>query len=159
MKVYVKNKLFSIRGSSTVKDENQNDVFTVKGKVFSFTRKKFICDVNGNRLYTVRNKLINFFYHKAYLYDGNGNKIACIKHPPFSKRFEVDGYKDNIVVDGEFFSFESRVTRNGLTIGTITRKIDWTDSFCIEGNPPDIPFLIALVIAIDIVTDKIRSSY
>lgn len=157
MKVYVKNKMFSMHGNSTVKDENQNDVYAVKGKVFSFTNKKFICDLNGNTLYSVRNKLMTFFYHKVIMYDGNGNKIACIKHPPFSKRFEVEGYKDSIVVDGDFFSLESRVTRNGLTIGTITRKIDWTDTFCLEGNPPDMPFLIALVIAIDIITDKIRA--
>ena len=40
MKFCVKNKLLSLGGSSTVKDESGNDIFKVKGKIFSLTKKK-----------------------------------------------------------------------------------------------------------------------
>lgn len=40
MKVYIKNKFFSLGGGSSVVDENKNDVFKVKGRVFSITRVK-----------------------------------------------------------------------------------------------------------------------
>lgn len=67
MKVYIKNKLFSIGNGSKVTDENNQPLFEVKGKVFSITRKKYVCDLEGNKLYTVRNKWINWFVHKAYI--------------------------------------------------------------------------------------------
>ena len=45
MKIYVKNKLVSLGGSSTVKDANGNDIIKVKGKFLSLTRKKKILDM------------------------------------------------------------------------------------------------------------------
>ena len=69
MKVTIKNNFFSLGGSSTVKDESNNPVFKVKGKFFSITHKKRVCDLNGKVLYTVRNKWINWFVHKAFIYN------------------------------------------------------------------------------------------
>lgn len=158
MKVFIKNKLVSLRGSSTVTDENNQNVFVVKGKLFSPTRKKRICDMEGNKLYKVRNKWFNFFSHKAFIYDSNGHKIACVKHPFFSaKKFLIQGYEDEIIIDGDFFSLQSTIMKNGEVMGTINREFTIVrDSFCLEGAEEDIPFLIALVIAIDNIQDKIR---
>ncbi len=41
MKVIIKNKFFSLGGSSSVKNENGEDVFFVKGKVLSPTHVKW----------------------------------------------------------------------------------------------------------------------
>lgn len=159
MKVTIKNK-FSLRGSSSVKDERGQDAYFVKGKLVSPTKKKFVCGADGGTLYTVRNKWFNVFSHSAYVYDADKNKIARVKHPMFSvKKFIVQGYEDEICVNGDFFSMSSEITRNGKVIGTITR--DFTvmlDSFCLEADEKDIPFLIALVIAIDNICDNIRNS-
>lgn len=159
MKVYIKNKFFSLRGSSSVKNENGEDVFFVKGKFFSITNKKFVLNAQGEKLYTVRNKWFNFFSHKAYIYDSNKTKIACVKHPLFSvKKFIVQGYQDEILIDGDFFSLQSTITRNGEPVGTINRQVTVVnDSFSLEAEEADIPFMIALVIAIDNICDKIRS--
>ena len=96
MKVYIKNKIFSWGGGSSVLDENKNPIFQVKGKVFSITRKKFLCDAEGNRLYTIRNKWLNFFVHKAYIYDREKNKIATVKDKFFTARqqYFVTGYPE-----------------------------------------------------------------
>lgn len=159
MKVCIKNK-FSLRGSSSVKDERQQDVFFVKGKLASITKKKFVCDLDGNVLYTVRNKFINMFSHSAFVYDEDKNKIAKVKHPMFSvKKFVVEGYQDEITVDGDFFSLHSEIVRNGEVIGTITREFTvMLDSFYLEADESDMPFLIALVIAIDNICDNINKS-
>lgn len=61
MRVYIKNKVWSWGGGSSVIDENKNPVYQVKGKVFSITHKKFVCDLNGKKLFTIRNKWFNFF--------------------------------------------------------------------------------------------------
>lgn len=159
MKVCIKNK-FSLRGSSSVKDERQQDVFFVKGKLASITKKKFVCDLDGNVLYTVRNKFINMFSHSAFVYDEDKNKIAKVKHPMFSvKKFVVEGYQDEITVDGDFFSLHSEIVRNGEVIGTITREFTvMLDAFYLEADESDMPFLIALVIAIDNICDNINKS-
>lgn len=44
MKVYIKNKLWSVGGGSSVVDENKNPVFQVKGRIFSITKVKYICN-------------------------------------------------------------------------------------------------------------------
>ena len=103
MKLYIKNKLLTLRGSSSVTDESGNDVFIVKGKLISVTRVKSIKDTDGNLLYRVRNKWINFFSHSAFVSDGDGNRVAKVKRKVgFKNRIIVEGYKDEIAVDNIF---------------------------------------------------------
>ena len=156
MKVYIKNKFWSIGGGSSVLDENKNPVYEVKGRVFSITRVKYVCDLAGKRLFKVRNKWFNWFVHKAYIYDGDGNKIATVKDKWFNvnQEYFIMGYKDEIKVEGKFFGLTTKILRNGEVIGTIRRQIAvFKDAFELEANEEDIPFLIALVIAIDNITD------
>lgn len=157
MKVYIKNKFISLGDSSTVVDENKNPLFKVKGKIFSITHKKLIKDLSGKTLFTVRNKWINLFSHKAFIYDENKVKIATVKDKWINvkKEYFIEGMGDEIKIEGKFFSLTCQILKNGETIGTIRRKLDmWVDSFELEANEKDIPFLIALVIAIDNITDK-----
>ncbi len=159
MKVYVKNKLFSIGGGSSVLNENKEPVYNVKGKWLSFTRKKRICDLDGNVLYTVRNKWFNWFVHSAYIYDANKNKIAKVKDKWFNVKREyiIEGYESEISIQGNFFSLTSEIIRNNEVIGTIRRQITFIqDAFEVEASEEDMPFVIALVIAIDNITDKKR---
>ncbi|MBQ8844774.1 MAG: LURP-one-related family protein [Clostridia bacterium] len=157
MKVYIKNKLISIGGASKVLNENEQEVFHVKGKVFSPTRKKTITDKDGKVLYYVRNKWFNWFVHRAYILDENKQKIATVKDKLFTVRnkFFVENYKDEIRVEGNFMSLTSKIYRGEDEIGTIKRKFfALTDSFELEADEQDIPFLTALVIAIDNISDK-----
>ena len=160
MKVYIKNKFWSWGGGSSVVNENKEPVFQVKGKVFSITRKKYLCDLDGNRLYTIRNKWFNWFIHTAFIYDSDNSKIATVKDKWFNIKNEyfIEDYKDEIKIDGQFFSLSSTILKNGEPIGTIRRKLTFiNDAFELEANEQDMPFLIALVIAIDNITDKKRT--
>ncbi len=156
MRVFIKNKLVSLGGSSFVTDENGNKVFTVKGRMISPTRVKTVRDMNGKKLYKVRNKWFNFFSHRAFIYDENNVKIARVKHPFMAvKKFIIEGYKDEITINGDFFSLKSSIMVDGVPIGTINREITLVrDAFCLEADEKDIPFMIALVIAIDNIQDK-----
>lgn len=160
MKLFIKNKVWSLRGSSTVKDENEQDVFIVKGKWLSITRVKRIKDTSGNLLYKVRNKWINFFSRSAYVSDGEGNRVAKVKRKfGFKNDIIVEGYKDEISVQGEFFSWTLDIYRNGEPIGTIRRKFDLIDSFVLEtSTEDDAAFMVALVIAIDNIFDNMTKT-
>ena len=157
MKVYVKNKFWSLGGGSSVVNENKEPVYQVKGRVFSPTRVKWLCDMNGKKLYKIRNKWINWFVHKAYIYDENNTKICTVKDKWFNvnQEYFVLGYKDEIKIEGKLFGLSCNILRNDEVIGTIRRQFTIiNDAFELEANEEDIPFLIALVIALDNITDK-----
>ncbi len=67
MKVTIKNKLFTLTGSSSVKDENGQDAFFIKGRFLSPTHVKWVCDKDKNKLFKVRNKWFNFINQRAYV--------------------------------------------------------------------------------------------
>ena len=157
MKLYVKNKLGSIGGSSKVLNENNEPAYKVKGKIFSITRKKRICDLDGNVLYRVRNKYWHFFLKSAFIYDADGEKIVTVKRKLRLKSdYSVQGTQDEIKIDGTIFGWNFKVIKNGEIIGTIKRNFTvFVDAFEIDvDNPDDAPFMIALVIAIDNITDR-----
>lgn len=160
MKLRIKNKVWSLRGSSSVTDESGNDVFIVKGQFLSITRKKRVKDTQGNLLYKVRNKLINFFSRSAYIYDSDGHKIAKVERKfGFKNRIIVHGYQDEISVEGEFLSWTLDIYRNGAPVGTIRREFNLFDSFILETDTEDdAAFMVALVIAIDNIFDSMSSS-
>lgn len=161
MKVYIKNKFWSLGGGSSVVNENKEPIFQVKGRIFSPTRVKYVCDMEGKRIFKIRNKYINWFVHKAFIYDSNNNKIATVKDKwmNVNKEYFVTDYKDEIKIEGKFFSLSSKILKNGEVLGTINRQITFiNDAFQLDAKEEDIPFLISLVIAIDNITDHKRNS-
>lgn len=157
MRIYIENKVFSLRGNSSVKDPQGRDLFFVKGKLISFTKKKKICDTDGNVLYTVKNKLLKLFSRSAFIYDADRHKIAKIKKPLFSgNKFNVSGYGHELSVSGDLFSTRMDIIQDGLPIGSITRMITVVgNSFCLDADISNLPFLTALVIAVDNIYDQL----
>lgn len=157
MKVYIKNKLVSLGGSSTVVDVQQNPVFQVKGRIISPTRKKILCDKDGNRLYSIRNRFINIFIHKAFIYDKDGNRVATVKDKWLNLHNEyfILGTQDEYKIEGKFFSLTSQILKNGVVAGIIRRQITFfVDAFELDAGESEMPFMIALVIALDNICDR-----
>lgn len=153
MRVYIRNKLISLRGSSYVLNENEEPIFNVKGKLISPTKKKFIYDMEGNLLYIVRNQYWSGFTNAAFVYDGNKNKLAKIKKKFWSGKLIVEGYKDEITMPHG----SGNIMRNGEPMGKVIRDISLiTDRFTVEADEKDIPFCVAMVIAKDNIRDKDR---
>lgn len=73
----------------------------------------------------------------------------------FKNEYFILGYKDEIKIEGKFFGLTSQILRNGEVMGTIRRQVAIVnDAFELEAKEEDIPFLIALVIALDNIVDK-----
>ncbi len=159
MKLYVRNKIFSLGGGSTVKDEQKNDVYKVKGKVFSPTHKKKIYNLKNEHLFTVRNKFWHWLTRRAFIFNAQGEKIATLSNNTYSRKFIVEDYVDEIEIIGHAFQFGLSVKKGEQEIGTITRQLTFIgDAFVCETDDEQLmPFLVALTIALDnIVDDKVK---
>ena len=57
---------------------------------------------------------------------------------------------------GNFFGFDYHIYLNDVEVGHVSRKISLRDSFVLTLNDDvkDVPFYIALVIAVDNITDQ-----
>ncbi len=160
MQLIIQNKLISLRGSSTIQDENGKSVFQVKGKLFSITRKKFICDLEGNCLFIVRNQFWRLFTHKAFVLDSSNHQVAYVKRRWWSlgrNKFLVSGLaEDEIRIDGSFFEWNYSIIKNEQEIATVHRNLTFAkDKFTLNvKNDADAAFLVAMVIAIDNIVDN-----
>lgn len=157
MKVLIRNKAISFGGASRVLNENKELIYNVKGKFLSLRRKKRICDLGGSVIYRVQNKLFSIFNHSAYVMDADKHKIARVTRKLFDVKgnYIIEDCADEIMIEGKFFGNESKILRNGEVIGTLRRDINLiADHFTLEAKEEDIPFLIAIVIAVDNISDK-----
>lgn len=157
MKVYIRNKVISLGGSSEVFNENNETLFKVKGKIFTFTKKKKMYDINNALLYTIRNKYWTFMSRQVMIKDANGDIVARIKKDKHSLNcdYEILDTDDEMSIDGKFFSRSSHIMKNGKPVATINREISLIkDAFSLEAEENDIAFYTALVIGFDNLTDR-----
>ena len=158
MDLLIRNKWISLRGSSVVKDLNEKDVMKVQGKFWTFTAKKFIQTIQGETKYMVRNKFWRLFAYRAFIFDEKNEQVAHIRRKIFSfhDRYFIDSKFGNIELKGNIFCFDYHIYINGKEVGHLGRRISLRDSFVLHVEEDDIDpyFLVALVIAIDNITDR-----
>ena len=157
MILHIKNKWVSLRGQSYVEKEDGSQFLFVKGKFFSFTKKKFVQTVDGQLLFTVRNKFWTLFARKALVYDEKGELVSTVRRKIFSlhDRYFITSKYGEIEIKGNILCFDYHISLNGKEIGHISRMISLRDYFVLDiSDDYDIPFFVALVIAIDNITDR-----
>ena len=158
----IRNKWLSFRGSSVVRDVNENDVLKVQGKFWTVTYKKFIQTLEGETKYIVRNKFWKLFVYRAFVIDPqSGETVATIRRKVFSlhDRYFVQTKYGEVEIKGNILCFDYHIYLDGKEIGHVARKISLRDSFVLtlDDDRGDIYFWVALVIAIDNITDERNS--
>ena len=158
----IRNKWISFRGSSVVRDVNENDVLKVQGKFWTVTYKKFIQTLEGETKYIVRNKFWKLFVYRAFVIDPqSGETVATIRRKVFSlhDRYFVQTKYGEVEIKGNILCFDYHIYLDGKEIGHVARKISLRDSFVLtlDDDRGDIYFWVALVIAIDNITDERNS--
>ena len=159
MKLIIRNKWFSFKGSSEVKDETDTkEVMKVIGRFWSITQKKYIEDLEGNVHYMVRNKFWRIFSRKALIYDKDKNLVAQVRRKIFSfhDRYFIEKCSiGNMEIMGNIFQHDYNITLDGQQVGHIMRRVSIRDSFvldCADDLEPEL--MVAFVIAIDLITDR-----
>lgn len=160
MEIVVRNKFFSLGGSSEVLDQNNEKLLIVKGKMFSATHKKFIKSLDGKLLYMVRNKYWKGIRPKSLIYDADKKLVArVIRDIKVRKSYTVEGATEDIkmVANGKIgLGFDMSILLGDKEIGHIVRPFNkLTETFNVTVNDPeDLAFMVAMVIAMDNIEDR-----
>ena len=115
-----------------------------------------MCDLEGNTLFVIRNRWLNPIRHKTYIKDAEGNRVATVYSKAFDlTRLYADTEKGQYTVQGKFFGRSSTILRDGVPVAILERQITVVaDAFSLEASPDDMPFMTALVIALDNLCDN-----
>ena len=153
MKLYIKQKVFTIKDKFTVKDEAGNDKYFVEVKFLSLGKKFYIYNMEKEEVAYIEQKLMNLM-PKFFVYV-KGEKIAEIhKKLSFLKpKYEIVG--KNWVTNGDLWAHEYNITDmdSGNQIASIHKEwMTWGDSYMldIEDEKHEIS-IMALILAIDAV--------
>lgn len=149
MKLYIKQKVFSIGEKFTVRDEMGTDRYRVEGEFFSIPKRFHIYDTNGREVCTIEKKLFSFL-PRYYVYKENSLAAEIVKKFTFFiPKYDILGTP--YAVEGGFMSHNYAITRDGIPIADIHKEwFTWGDSYAIDINSSaDEILMLAILITID----------
>ncbi len=154
MKLYIKQKVFSLGERFTVKDEYGNDRYFIDGEFFSIPKRFHIYHANGKHLLYLQAKLFSFL--PTYEIFRNQTVAASItkEFSFFHPRYRIDG--SPFSVEGDIFDHEYSILRDGTPCAQISKEwFTWGDSYMLNnfGNE-DEEMLLAILIVIDFVLSQ-----
>ncbi|WP_066826383.1 LURP-one-related/scramblase family protein [Clostridium tepidiprofundi] len=151
MRYQIREKIFSFGDDFTIKDEFGNDVFIVKGKVFSLGDKLGIYDMNGSEVVYIEQKLFKFLpEYNIYLYDEHAARVKK-EFTFFRPRFNIESNMGDYVIEGDVFSLNFEILKNGVPIAIVSKKFfSFSDTYGVDiSDNENHAFILALVIVID----------
>ncbi len=154
MRYIVKQKIFSLGDSFTIKDEFQNDIFIVRSQLLSFGKKLRMFDLSGNELCYIEQKVFTFLpEYNIYIL---GENVANVKKKFafFRNDFQISTPNgNNYYVDGDFLAHEFSLFKGEKRIANISKKFfSFTDTYGVEiDDSQDQISTLALAIVIDMV--------
>lgn len=151
MKLYIKQKVFSIGDKYDIYDEAQNPVYKASGEVFTIGSKVHLYNMYNEEVMFIKQKLMSFMpTFEIY----TGEKLFAVlmkKFTFFNKKIEVSSTYGEFMIDGNFWDHEYAITCNGLLFGKVRKEwLTWGDVYELDINTEEhSEFFVALVLAID----------
>lgn len=149
--LYMKQKVFSLRGRFTVKDQQENDVYAVEGSFMQIPKSFSIKNMANQEVALIKKKIFSFL--PQFIVEVNGREMFTIKKEfTFLKaRYSIDAA--DVDVRGNWWDMNFEVLRRGKVVGQVSKEwFTWGDSYKIQILDKDMEtMMIALVVAIDCV--------
>ena len=153
MKLYMKQKVFSLKDRFTIKNEAGEDVFTVEGKFISLGKKLHILNEAGEEVAFVKQELLTLLPKFTVLQ--HGEQVAQIqKKLSFLKpKYAVTGL--DWTIEGDFFAHDYSIFSGDMEIVSLHKKwMAWGDTYELNvADDADPALVVAVVLAIDCVMD------
>ncbi|PMC33682.1 hypothetical protein CJ195_27230 [Bacillus sp. UMB0899] len=149
--LYIKQKVFSLSGKFTVKDQQENDVFYVEGSFMQIPKTFSILNTAREEVALITKKVFSFL--PKFFVEVNGSEVVMIKKEFsfFKARYTIDA--GGIEVQGNWWDMDFQVLQHGEVIGKVSKEwFTWGDSYKVQIINEDMDaVIIALVVAIDCV--------
>ncbi|MGE6260671.1 LURP-one-related/scramblase family protein [Heyndrickxia sporothermodurans] len=149
--LYIKQKVFSLGGKFTIKDEQEKDVYYVEGSFMQIPKTFSILNTTRDEVAHISKKVFSFL--PTFFVEVNGREVLTIKKEfSFVKaRYTIDSA--GIEVHGNWWDMDFQVLQHGELVGKVTKEwFTWGDSYKVEIlNEEMEAIIIALVVAIDCV--------
>ena len=149
--LYIKQKVFSLSGKFTVKDQQENDIYYVEGSFMKVPKTFSIMNTARDEVALITKKVFSFL--PKFLVDVNGQEVLTIKKEfSFLKaRYTIDAA--GIEVQGNWWDMDFQILHHGKIVGEVSKEwFTWGDSYKVQIIDEEIEtVIIALVVAIDCV--------
>ncbi|MFP3842294.1 LURP-one-related family protein [Bacillus safensis] len=143
---YMKQKVFSLSGRFTVKDQQENDVYVVEG---SFMKTFTILNTERDEIAMITKGIFTFL--PKFLVEVDGQEVLTIKKEftLFKAKYSIDAA--GVEVQGNWWDMNFQMLQNGEVIGQVKKEwFTWGDSYKVDILKKEMePVMIALVVAID----------
>lgn len=149
--LYIKQKVFSLSGKFTVKDQQEKDVYYVEGSFMKVPKTFSIMNTTRDEVALITKKVFSFL--PKFFVAVNGREVLTIKKEFsfFKARYTIDAA--GIEVHGNWWDMNFEVLQHGEVAGKVSKKwFTWGDSYEVQiMNEEMEAIIIALVVAIDCV--------
>ncbi|MGG4470739.1 LURP-one-related family protein [Paenibacillus alvei] len=151
--LYIKQKVFSLSGKFTVKDQTEQDIYYVEGSFMQVPKTFSIMNTNRQEVALITKKVFSFL--PKFFVEVNGHEALTIRKEFsfFKPRYTIDAA--DIEVQGNWWDMDFQVKQHGNVIGTVSKEwFTWGDSYKVQIENEEMEaIIIALVVAIDCVKD------
>ncbi len=149
--LYIKQKVLSLSGKFTIKDEQEKDVYYVEGSFMKVPKTYTIMNPAREEVALITKKMFSFL--PKFFVAVNGQEVLTIKKElSFLKpRYTIDAA--GIEVQGNWWEMNFQVLQHGEVVGQVSKEwFTWGDSYKVQIlNEEMESIIIALVVAIDCV--------
>lgn len=149
--LFIKQKVFSLSGKFTVKDQYENDVYYVEGSFMQIPKTYTIMDTARNEIAVITKKVFSFL--PKFFVEIDGSEMVTIKKEFsfFKARYTIDA--TGIEIHGNWWDMNFEVKYHDEVIGRVSKEwFSWGDSYKVEVVKSDMEkMMIAIVVAIDYV--------
>jgi uncharacterized protein YxjI len=149
--LYIKQKVFSLSGKFTVKDQQEKDVYYVEGSFMQFPKTFSIMNTTRDEVGRVTKKAFSFL--PKFFVEVNGREVVTIKKEFSFLKAQYTIEAAGIVVHGNWWDMDFEVIQHGEVVGTVSKEwFTWGDSYKVQIVDEEMEtIMIALVVAIDCV--------
>ncbi|NMP32176.1 hypothetical protein HII17_11400 [Thalassotalea sp. M1531] len=154
MRFVMKQKIFSLRDSFEIFDENDTLAYVAKGGFVSIRKGLTLKNNSDQNVAKIRQKLIAWkptFYIKFN--NGYRCKIKKCFFPLFKSRFLITTPQAEIVIDGDFWAHEYQFSCKGEEIANVSKRwFSFSDTYGVDIKyPEDVELILSAVAVIDMV--------
>lgn len=149
--LFIKQKVFSLSGKFTVKDEQGKDTYYVEGSFMKFPKTFSIMNITKAEVALITKKMFSFL--PKFFVEVNGLEVLTIRKEFsfFKARYTIDAA--GIEVNGNWWDMDFEILQHGEVVGKVSKEwFTWGDSYKVQILNDELEaIIIALVVAIDCV--------